>query len=84
MQSQEEFSLQNLAAHINGVTIPIDDGYDIYINSKLCENRQKDAISHELRHIYGEHFYENVAIQILENEAENGPEPEKKSFILLN
>ncbi len=33
--------LLELPAHINGVTIPSDDGYDIYINSNICEKKKK-------------------------------------------
>lgn len=75
--------LLDLPAHVNGVTIPSDDGYDVYINSNICEKKKKSTIAHELRHIYGDHFCGHISIKFSEDEAENGPEPDKRDFILL-
>lgn len=60
-----------LPASIDGVTVPNDDGtFDIYLNSNLCEARQKDRLQHEIKHILEDHFYqENKTVSELEQEA---------------
>ena len=61
----------DLPPHINSLTIPNDDGtFDISINSRLCESRQKKAIQHEIEHIKKDHFYDDIkSIETVENEA---------------
>ena len=59
-----------LPEHINGVTLPNEDGsFDIYINSRLCFERQQEAIKHELEHIKKDHFYDDIkSIEMIEDE----------------
>ena len=56
---------------VKGVTIPNDDGtFDIYINSVLCEEQQRECLEHELRHIRKDHFYTDTKpIREVEREA---------------
>ena len=56
---------------VKGVTIPNDDGtFDIYINSVLCEEQQRECLEHELCHICKDHFYTDVKpIREVEREA---------------
>lgn len=58
-----------LPPHIEGVTLPNDDGtYDVYINSLLSETQQREAVHHEVNHINLNHFYEfkeSLAVQEL-------------------
>lgn len=62
--------LISLPPHINGVTVPNDDGtFEVYINSSLCEKRKIEAIKHELRHIKKDHFYDDIkSIETVEQE----------------
>lgn len=56
---------------VDGVTVPNDDGtFDVYINASHCEAKQKEALDHEIRHIFEDHFYQDTkSIERLEAEA---------------
>lgn len=73
--------LVELPTTVEGVTIPNDDGtFDIYINSVFCEEKQRDILAHELRHIQKDHFY-NDSMQIREIEREaDGVEKESEQL----
>lgn len=48
-----------LPSTVRGVTIPNDDNtFNIYINATICEDKQKQALNHELEHIKRDHFYD--------------------------
>lgn len=48
---------------INGVTTPNDDGtYSVYINSRLPEAQQREALRHELSHVRGNHLYDSQPV----------------------
>lgn len=50
-----------LPPRIEGATVPNDDGtFDIYINSVFNEKKRSEILAHELRHIEGGHFYNDV------------------------
>ena len=72
--------LVELPTSVEGVTIPNSDGtFNIYINSVFCEERQRDILSHELRHIQKDHFYnDTIPIREIEREADGvEKEPEQ-------
>lgn len=51
--------------------MPNEDGtFNIYINSTLCEVKQKKALNHELGHIKRNHFYDEEPVVKNENELE--------------
>lgn len=55
---------------VRAVTLPNDDGtFDIYINSRLPQELQERALSHELGHIQKDHFYNDDPVWINEEEA---------------
>lgn len=64
-----------LPIRTEGCTIPNPDGsFEIYINSLLCERRQKEKLEHELEHIRSDHFYQNCKnIFTIESEANKIP-----------
>lgn len=56
---------------IGGFVTPNEDGtYNIYINEKLPEEKQKAALRHELKHIKCNHHAKDGNIDDFENEAE--------------
>lgn len=65
---------------VEGLTVPNSDGsFDIYVNSELSDEVQKETLAHELRHIRKDHFYNDVApLSHLEAEANNKPVPPVK------
>ena len=67
--------LVSLPASIDGATVPNDDGtFEIYLNSNLCEAKQKECLKHEIKHIYEDHFYQECkTISQLEQEANGVP-----------
>lgn len=64
-----------LPIRTEGCTIPNPDGsFEIYINSLLCEKRQKEKLKHELEHIREDHFYQDCKnIFTIESEANKTP-----------
>lgn len=58
-----------LPGKVRGVTIEQQDNFIIFINTNLCEETQKKAIEHELKHIRANHFYKSDPLVINELEA---------------
>ena len=55
---------------VHAVTIPNDDGtFDVYVNSLVCPQKQKNAVTHELRHIKRNHFYDENPVILNEKDA---------------
>lgn len=55
---------------VRAVTLPNDDGtFDIYINERLPEELQREALEHELKHIRKDHFYNDDPVWVNEKEA---------------
>lgn len=60
---------------VEAVTLPNDDGsYDIYINSRMEEDKKKRKLKHELFHIKGNDFYDDVTCVGKQEEAARGGE----------
>lgn len=59
-----------------GATIPNNDGtFSIYINAYLPEEAQRKVLTHEMKHVYMDHFYQQMkSVTALECEA-NGKIP---------
>lgn len=56
-----------------------DGTFTIYINTLFCEERQKDRLQHELRHLEENHFYrDELTITQIERQADDIPEPKEK------
>lgn len=48
-----------------------DGTFTIYINTLFCEERQRDRLKHELRHLEKEHFYrDEMSIADIERQAD--------------
>ena len=55
---------------VRAVVLPNEDGtFDIYINSRLPEELQHRALSHELTHVRRDHFYNGDPVWLNEFEA---------------
>lgn len=66
-----------LPAHVEGVTLPFDDGtFDVFINSLMSQEKKRDALRHEIKHISGDHFYSDDSVSDLEKEADDVPAEE--------
>ncbi len=53
---------------VGGMVTPNPDGsFSIYINSNLSQERQKEALDHELDHIRNNDFYNGKPIQEIED-----------------
>lgn len=53
---------------VGGMVTPNEDGsFSIYINSNLSQERQKEALDHELDHIRNNDFYNGKPIQEIED-----------------
>lgn len=62
--------LIRLPIKVEGVTVPNSDGsFSIYINELLCEEKRRDVLEHELRHIRAEHFYVDMPVEHMERQA---------------
>ena len=46
-----------------------DNTFEIYINSRLCERKQQEALAHELEHLNYNHLYSEDAVALNEQEA---------------
>lgn len=65
----------NFPIEIEGVIVVDNNGdYNIYINSNLSDEKKKETLDHELRHLQCDHHYTDVPIVQAENEA-NQPTP---------
>lgn len=65
----------NFPIEIEGVIVVDNNGdYNIYINSNLSDEKKKETLDHELRHLQCDHHYIDVPIVQAENEA-NQPTP---------
>lgn len=55
------------------LVLPNDDmTYDVYVNSNLCPDKQREALDHEIKHIKKDHFHSNKSIRQVEAEADEG------------
>ncbi len=65
--------LMDLGYAAEAVTIKdANDDYNVYVNSRLGMDQQKDALGHELEHIALGHFWDERPVMELEKEAEKG------------
>lgn len=54
--------------NVGGMVTPNDDGsFSVYINANLSQQRQKEALKHELEHIEDDDFYNGKPIEGIEN-----------------
>ena len=53
---------------VNGCVTPNadDDGFSIYINSRLSEDQKRKALAHEVDHIENDDFYNDLPISEIE------------------
>ena len=62
--------LVELPIRVEGVTVPNSDGsFSMYINSLLSSERRDAALQHELEHIQREHFYLEMPVACMEQQA---------------
>ena len=55
---------------VRGVTVSNDDGtFSIYINSLYGDEKQREALEHELEHLARDHFYDRGPVAAQEAEA---------------
>ena len=53
---------------VKGVVTPNaeDDGFNIYINSRLSDDQKRKALKHEIDHIENDDFYNDKPIEEIE------------------
>ena len=62
--------LVSLPRSVEGVVLPNSDNtFDIYINMDLAPERRQQVLAHEIRHIKGDHFYDERPVWVDEAEA---------------
>lgn len=73
--TDEQLNLENIfticlpmPARIRGYTEKFDFYYFVYINEILCEQCRKQAIIHELTHIFKNDFDRSDPVEIIEDE----------------
>ena len=60
----------DLPIETEAVVMPNSDNtFEIYINSRLCERKQQEALAHELEHLNDNHLYSEDAVALNEQEA---------------
>lgn len=52
---------------ISEMVVPCEDGYTIYIDDNLCEEKKKKALEHALKHIRG-NDWRQLSVQTIEAE----------------
>lgn len=68
MEDNVKIRCIDLPCTIKGITVQDGNGfYNVYINAKLSEEAQKQALEHELTHIKRNDFYSFEPIQAIEN-----------------
>lgn len=61
----------DLPMKVNAVTVVDENGdFNIYINANLSKERQNKSFIHECRHIRKNHFYQEMAVEECEMEAD--------------
>lgn len=61
----------SLPSSVLGVTLPDENGdFNVYINSNISDQKQKEAVEHEIKHIELDHFYNDDPVELNELEAE--------------
>ena len=66
--------LVELPRRVEGVTVPNNDGsFSVYINSLLSESQRQRVLDHELEHLEKEHFYVDMPVSRMEQQAEGAP-----------
>lgn len=64
-----------------GMAVSNGDGtFTIYINSLFSEQKQEEALAHELRHLIKNHFYRDDDLWYLEDEAAQADPGERFLF----
>lgn len=60
----------SLPSSVLGVTLPDENGdFNVYINSNISDQKQKEAVEHEIKHIELDHFYNDDPVELNELEA---------------
>ena len=80
MWTPEYFTyLVDMPHSVLGATIPNNDGtFSIYINSYLSDAGRCKVLEHEMKHVYMDHFYQQMkSVRVIENEADGkiAPKP---------
>lgn len=56
--------LQDMPTKMKGVTLLDESGdYNVYINSRLSADSQREVLDHEMLHIQRDDFYNELTIQ---------------------
>lgn len=56
--------LQDMPIRMKGVTLLDESGdYNVYINSRLSADSQREVLDHEMLHIQRDDFYNELTIQ---------------------
>lgn len=66
--------LVDLPSRVGGMVSMDDEGfYNVYINSRLTWERQREALRHELDHIADDDLYNTRPIEAVENKRRSAP-----------
>ena len=57
---------------VNGLTVKDAEGdYNVYLNARLCGEKQVETFRHELDHIQSGHFYDQKPVRAKEMETQS-------------
>ena len=60
-----------LPSRVNAVTVVDENGdFNVYVNSHLSYDEQRNAYKHECRHIRKHHFHSHKSVEKCEQEAD--------------
>ena len=66
--------LVDLPPRVGGLVSMDEEGfYNVYINSRLTRERQREALRHELDHIAEDDLYNTRPIEAVENKRRSAP-----------
>lgn len=66
--------LVDLPPRVGGLVSMDEEGfYNVYINSRLTRERQREALRHELDHIAEDDLYNTRPIEVVENKRRSAP-----------
>lgn len=64
--------VKDMPTKVHEAVCPCDDGYTVYLNSKLSQLQQEEALRHAIKHIENNDFESEEDVQTIEVRAHRG------------